>query len=247
MDKGTEKAIIQRLSNLEKEVHKLHSSSGQQDRSSIEPQSTSQNKSYTASGKVPSLTHIDPSPPSATKADEPWYRTFQGWKTCLEIIAILAGVWHAWITYQQWHDLRHNVEVDQRPWVGIKDLELVGTVAVGQSMVLKIDYLNTGKTPALHVAFTNCGTGDTEEATLHMGCPDSVYGLAAPNLGMHVDFVSAPVTQIYVDRLKARTVQSYYRGTLVYRDIFGNAHHTRFCAFYDGIRFRECPHGNDMA
>jgi hypothetical protein len=61
---------------------------------------------------------------------------------------------------------------------------------------------------------------------------------------------SEPLTQIYIDRLKAGTQRTYYRGIIQYKDIFGINRHTGFCAYYPGttrsVPFLECPHGNYM-
>jgi hypothetical protein len=88
-----------------------------------------------------------------------WIRmwVWEPWKRGLSVAAGLATVGYAVITWHQWRDLRHNFQVDQRPWIDITDFRpmdkwywnaTAGTFIVNMSFTLR----NTGKTPAIDVA-----------------------------------------------------------------------------------------------
>jgi hypothetical protein len=72
----------------------------------------------------------------------------------------------------------------------------------------------------LDIMFTNCGTGDKEQTTIAWNCPQA-DGVIAPGAEAVFVNVSGPVSQGYVDRLKAGIQRTYYRFTIQYRDIFG--------------------------
>jgi hypothetical protein len=140
--------------------------------------------------------------------------------------------------------------MDQRAWVGIKQFNLISPIAVGKLMTIEIEATNTGKTPALGVTLINCGTGDTEAATLEFACPSGRSGIIAPN-GETVFTVEGTdaVSQGYVDRLKAGIQRTFYRFTIKYKDAFGITRYSGVCAYFPMDKthvFGQCPHGNWM-
>lgn len=142
-----------------------------------------------------------------------------------------------------------NFQADQRAWVGIKSFEIIASITPEKSMHMNINVINTGKTPAREVKLLECGTGDTEAATLEWKCPLDDEGIVAPGGQWFFASSSDPVSQLYVDRLTAGVQRTYYRGVIQYKDIFDKIHSTRFCAYYAGssaTNFLACPHGNDM-
>ena len=76
--------------------------------------------------------------------------------------------------------------VDQRAWVGIKNFDIEGpALSMGQIIRINMNLINTGKTPALDVGMSDCGSGDTQayaEAST-VGCESSAKdrSVIAPN------------------------------------------------------------------
>jgi alkyl hydroperoxide reductase subunit AhpC len=78
-------------------------------------------------------TNLPPAASDSKQSHKPWYKTGQGWKAAIEIIGIAFAVGYAIVTYLQWQDLRHNFIVDERAWLGIKDITLVNPVELGKN------------------------------------------------------------------------------------------------------------------
>jgi hypothetical protein len=147
----------------------------------------------------------------------------------------------------QIHRARDALLLDQRAWVGIKNVVVTSVVAVGKPMVIDIGYTNSGKTPAVALELINCTTGDTEEKMIEWKCSSGNLAIA-PNQELAITNTSTPLLQTYVDQLKGGT-KMYFRGVFQYNDIFGITHHTGFCTYFTGIeniKFVACPNGNYM-
>jgi len=151
------KNLNNRVSNLEKAVHKLeavHAPRQQDDTTPpCEPDPTEENER--AVPKPPAASYIAPPKKDAKAPDGKWYKS-AGWRVLrfvwrfkfLEGVGIIAVIVYTSLTWFQWHDLRHNFEVDQRSYVRI-GLELPGTIFTSPGISLPMGLRNNGKSPAL--------------------------------------------------------------------------------------------------
>lgn len=143
---------------------------------------------------------------------------------------------------------RDALLLDQRAWLGIKDIVVASDVTVGKALVIDIQYTNSGKTPGVDIKLTDCKTGESEDSMIKWDCGSANLAIA-PNQVMAITNTSDPLSQAYFDRLKIRAVRTYFRGVIQYDDIFRITHHTGFCAFFTGvesIKFSTCSNGNYM-
>src|SRR5690242_15697621 len=109
------KNLNNRVSNIEKALHKLESCAPwEQHRAGIGPQAKPHKEDDSAGRKSPAVPQVKPAPRDTDKTKQPWYKTLNGWKAALEVIAIPFAVGYALVTWLQWRDLRHNFEIDQR-------------------------------------------------------------------------------------------------------------------------------------
>src|ERR1017187_1018967 len=129
-----------------------------QDETRIGPQKNSQDKHDAAPEQILAVT---PSPTDTNQAKQPanaspprrtfgrrvWRQTKRIFlkKDRLERVGIMFGVAYAVTTILQWHDLRHNFEVDQRAW--IKTEFMLNAEIPRVSLPMKV--INVGKSPAL--------------------------------------------------------------------------------------------------
>jgi hypothetical protein len=87
---------------------------------SVSPQQASTQENDAAHRQPAPHPEVPPSQENSAQPKKPWYKTAQGWKTALELIAIPFAIGYAVITWLQWKDLRHNFEADQRSWLKIE-------------------------------------------------------------------------------------------------------------------------------
>jgi hypothetical protein len=104
-----------------------------------------------ASDRQIPLRKSNPSVQNRDQFDKSWYQTMDGWKTLFELVAIPFAIGYALVTYCQWHDLRHNFQVDQRAWIQITPT--IPIPPIDQNTViskLPVMVKNVGKSAALH-------------------------------------------------------------------------------------------------
>ena len=151
-----------RIQRLEKLSHNLTGTPRQDDRSSISPEQAANHERDSTRGEKSFTAHIEPTPQKQSETDKPWYKTFQGWKLRLEILAIAAGIWYAWVTYNQWHDSNRNFRIDQRPWIKVElvpsdpggSQQVSVSATVGNLLTIPVRVKNIGKTPAESITAT---------------------------------------------------------------------------------------------
>jgi hypothetical protein len=149
-----------RVANLEKEVHKLKSihAPRKHDEESVRQDNNASQESKNAPRSVP----IIPPAPKNTKqskdsgdATSRWWNRLASkigawqWIKILEITGIIAGIVYAVVTTLQWHDLRHNFEMDQRAWIAVRTnfpTEINDNMAIDRTGVIAD---NIGKSAAL--------------------------------------------------------------------------------------------------
>jgi len=102
-----------------------------------------------AKGQAALKPQVTAAPKDSEQSKEPWYKTFQGWKTRLELIGILVAVGYGVVTYLEWRDLRRNFQAEQRSWIKIK---LTPTKWSQDTPVdLPLTLTNIGKSPITYL------------------------------------------------------------------------------------------------
>ena len=67
----------------------------------------------------------------------------------IAFMTFIAAAIYAGISYNQWHDLRHNFETDQRAWIWVTDFNMTNAPKIGELIGINVAFKNGGKTPAL--------------------------------------------------------------------------------------------------
>jgi hypothetical protein len=169
-------------------------------------------------------------------------------KIALEAAAFLLALVVAGIYYCQLDTMQHAMKIDQRAWVGFGQIEKV-TLEDGKPFVLYIPVKNLGKTPAKSAAvgITPAVGGlkldrpNAEESVEHeMGAP---VALLLPNETeeLHIDIRNPPE----VAKIKSGEMTIFIFGKVIYADVFGFQHWTRYCYQSlpdktEGFKFRPC-------
>jgi hypothetical protein len=174
-----------------------------------------------------------------------WYKTFDGWKSRIEIAAFAFGMGYAVVTFFQWRDSNRNFRTDQRAWVKLQifpdatipidftagnvitvpvRISNVGkTVALNNKLFLFVDVLSPNQSPNL----THAGQDHAFGFHSHTGAffPNAFNDLRIPRINP-ADGKEVPTT---IEEAKdlAKYVAVY--GTVEYDDIFGVHHWTNFC------------------
>jgi hypothetical protein len=184
------------------------------------------------------MPNIPPTPRDPDQSEKSWYKTMQGWKTTLEIVAIPFAIVYAVVTVYQWRDLRHNFEVDQRAWVKPKvlwpkdmmdDKVTVMVNNLGQSVVdstsmdAKIEILDRASQPSfaqsgIHTAaiFETLFPKDENSITVMRFSPEGK---------------ESPLTDKEIKALSQGDDYAVIWGYILYHDQFG-VHWTRFCDWH---------------
>jgi hypothetical protein len=240
----TLKALTQKVAELERIIHMLRNAPREENDKRIGPEHTTANEHNSTHGKVPLPTKIPPAPANSGKADKPWYKTGNGWKIALEIVAIPFAIGYAVVTYWQWHDLGTHFAFEQRAWLKADVTYPDSIPSVGSVVQSSITITNIGKSVSLHI-LADVGVeivASRSAPLLVLTDPDNrgEYHVFFPN--QHDD---APVYAMdlgeYSNRRHPLTVAEYTRllggdaylvtfGQVLYTDSFGS-HWTRFCAW----------------
>lgn len=114
---GLEKALAKLRKEFEQFQKSLHvSQPRQQHDAGASPKGAANQKNDTARWEVSLSSQVNPSPGNTAQAQNPWYKTAQGWKQRLEIAGIVFAIGYAIVTFFQWRDLRKNFEASERSW-----------------------------------------------------------------------------------------------------------------------------------
>jgi len=150
------------------------------------------------------------------------------------------------VTGLLWWDQHQNFKVDERAWVGIKDITVFGEVK--NPLTVAVNTINSGKTPALEVHLADISAGNSETDRTVSGQSHET-GAMTPGTN-NVFYVDLALSDTMVKGLIAHTARIYVRGTIQYNDIFGEIHPTGFCAYYPSAvnlnNFFNCPSGGSQ-
>lgn len=131
---------------------------------------------------------------------------------------------------------RDTMEISQRAYAAVSDLNLVDAIRVGTPTTYSIDFTNNGLTPAHDV--------ETEQSSFfHVGMLQENFDYpraqTPPSRGTWHSKAAFSRTLANPSNLTAEDIANYEAGRLrfyvigriKYRDVFGKEHQTRFCFF----------------
>jgi hypothetical protein len=155
--------------------------------------------------------------------------------TFISVAALLVIVWQGWIYVEQtrlmekqWTEMRDTRELENRAWIGVKDVFLVQMATGGYSVNAK--YVNAGDSPAL------C-TIEIEGGIRESSPPDDYkYSMLTGQGGKSVMFPSTEETLqlAYMPGPPPVNLQNkhhayYIFGDIKYTGIFNRQYTTKFC------------------
>lgn len=175
-------------------------------------------------------------------------------------LLFLSSVAYSIVATLQWRGVREQLALmrtDQRAWMGIPTLEVVGKVETGTPLVIRLVFHNSGKTPAAYVTAVTIADPKPFNAppdiALREGEVMRKIGFASPNSGFD-SLVSPtqgkPLTETAFNEIASGRCRIYVHGRIEYSDIFRKEHWMTFCYYLapDGGTFLVCnePRYNEM-
>lgn len=252
MDKAT-RALAQKVSGLEKQVHRLSDELAtclreQFEQSGDQPNGASQKTTDTDSHSevvARVKAHSNPSTLKRKETEDRWYNRVPWWAVLWKIIegaGVAAVVWYAVITYRQWQDLRRNFRIEQRAWITAKPVPIkfseMGTVT------RQVTITNTGKIPASNLSVVCRSDIISKDASpifdYSISATHSRTGIVFPgdsspvvcsNPTSSATLIGKPLTPHDVLYLVSGHSYLVTFGEITYVDGFGY-HWTRFCSYF---------------
>ncbi|HMF65953.1 MAG TPA: hypothetical protein VK608_17825 [Edaphobacter sp.] len=194
--------------------------------------------------------HLRPSPERKNGPDQKWHRTFQWWKSRIEVAAFVSAMIYAFIAYRQWADANENFRSQQRAWVMVEKISIPHPFSPTEATEITFVAKNFGPSPALHFkARTDLSfSGHGCEVMLKARPPyDTESALAPSAVEQWANLQISNLSQNCLDALNAGYAQFKMTSTFTYDDIFGNSHSTGVCSQYEGMASRQlttCQTGN---
>lgn len=223
----------------------------QQNGETVSPQNHAANEGGARILNTATVLEVGPPPEHSDNPQRRGYKTLGWWKDRLEVIAILAGVFYAVVTYCQWKDLRRNFVVSERAWVGVDRPVAVSLLTENQGVSFIVTTKNFGNSVAISVGtWAEVVNGfekmkpSGEESCAYAAGLSRVYGghidnrsdIDWPkNMSSGVLFPNDSTGRHFKDtniRIGSSPRSLIVVGCIVYRDQFGEERRTRFC--YEG-------------
>ena len=182
---------------------------------------------------------------------EKWARVSINNKLIVGLTAFIAGCTLVYVICAlcQWRvmkgqldQMREEAQLASRPWIGVNTVKF-GQFEPGMPVKCDVRFTNTGMTPGFyvkgrsHIAIRNTGFDLARHAKLleeaeHKN-PTSL-GSMTPNSGLTLPCqTDRPVTQEQINEISSGQCTVYAFGRLIYSDIFGIEHNTRYCYLWN--------------
>ena len=136
-----------------------------------------------------------------------------------------------------------NTKKELRAYIAIKDITM--SYIGNDSISWTVGVINSGKTPAYKVVgygvFKKGGTGiyDSEIVKMMKESTSAPSRMSGNGIDFTMEFIlgrkSIKIDSTYISNLFKGDVTIYFYGCVVYYDVFGNKHKTRFCCFTEPI------------
>jgi hypothetical protein len=188
-----------------------------------------------------------------THQKENWRKqlNFSKWLNWITGVGAVAAIFYGGITYMQWQDAHYNFMVDQRAWIGVKNIDIR---LDGNKLLANVVVSNTGKTPALDVRYTatidtrhNAGNIEQFIREPHKVSSEGSSSILAPNAILIMPMSPSDILAAdLIEDIKSGKKTVYLFGETTYLDYFRRSHTTRFCVFYidNTMGPADCPKGN---
>ena len=225
-----------------------------------------------------SLRNKDPEQPQTKKQEPNQYykvaqrlRQFFWWwdrDRCLNMLTFIIAsttIVYAYFSYHQWQTMKQQMELSERPWLGIEGMNWGSPPFVsGKVFTLVFTYKNFGTSPALYFRSNTFYTVVTNiYPSTRMVFPDNPTCVQFDKEGHVGGGVTVMPTQRNtwngdytslddptVAAIRYGTKALVVMGCFVYEDQFKKIRHTKFCEFtlpnpkaVDGLVFDFCPSG----
>ena len=128
--------------------------------------------------------------------------------------------------------IERNTHLDQRAWVTVRGAILTKQLATGEKVVVKLEIINSGKTPALETETAGVVSErpDTPRVDPTLPATVSSRGVVGPGVVVTTEFESkVPITKDDIDWIQMGLNYIYVNGLIIYNDVFGQKHRTEFC------------------
>jgi hypothetical protein len=208
----------------------------------IEKEANPHHKNASALLQSPIVPQVVPTPLQSRETDQRRYTPTPRWKTLIEVVALMAGVGYAVVTYFQWRDLRNNFVIDQRAWLGISfTIEPPFMNSQGKPLYLKdgeisnfaVQIQNFGRSIAKNlygvVNFKILGTNEQLVPTYRARKPTDSATVLFPgaHLSIGTGNLETPIPQSIINEITGKAKTLYVFGLITYSDIFDMAtpHH----------------------
>jgi hypothetical protein len=195
-------------------------------------------KDDSAQKQTTPIPHVSRTPSAANESNKKW--SLDWWKSRIEFVAFLFAIGYACVTYCQWRDANRNFTIEQRAFVYLKEILIVGDGSLPSTQVpdkparVVIDVENSGATFARDVTAEAgmCAVGGKLPSDFSFPTPiRSDPLLIAPRGPGQISF---DVNSNVLNKAELGNWVLYVWGTITYRDIFGAKHLTAFSQAYKG-------------
>lgn len=136
---------------------------------------------------------------------------------------------------------QRSLEVVERAWVGVRSFEVRKPPMPGETMIARVKWTNTGKTPAIglstlnRILYSPLPLEELPESVVALQVADNSDGVGRADLFPGVIMLSDNLLAITDDQFTSINQGRgwvYVIGVITYRDIFRRRHETRYCGVY---------------
>jgi hypothetical protein len=167
---------------------------------------------------------------SHQQSDSPnprWYESTSHWIAIFTAILTIATIF-------QWRTSITTHRTSERAWVTVKEAKIHGSIEIGITPMARINFQNSGHSPALHATIRQTikmldklPTGPMEVINY---AGDESNGVIGPESISSSDLhLGESLSDAHVLLLKRKDRFLVTYGYITYFDIFGIPHETRFC------------------
>lgn len=207
--------------------------------------------------EIASLVRANDQPCKCQYEKTPWY------VRVLELIALLAGISYAIVTWCMWRDSNHNFTVDERAWMAFKFVGGDITFTIDKPLLVPTELINVGKTPAKNVhgnivvgVFKKGEALDFSYTSGHASYK-VMAGTIFPSGKIVESFEAIKHGQEHAEPIiftapvkdELFSGQSFLivHGRIAYSDVFGTEHWTTYCRYvlHPELISEQCTRYND--
>lgn len=188
---------------------------------------------------------MPPTPPHQDEAKDGQEKSYKRWGSLterflliVEILGFFAIIWYCVLTrselavfdyerqtmQDEFRTAKSNMEMDQRAWLAPYYCEVRNAPEDTSQTVFRVNFKNTGKTPAVRVQMVISNIWGDIPLSKHDSNPNATAGMMAPEAAAWID--SIPLVRAQTDIINGKNFR--VAGTIWYDDIFGHHHWSEF-------------------